>query len=232
MSASIVDQIRTLIRGQQLVPGDRLPSERALGERLRVSRATVRQALKVLEASGLIEIRVGSRGGAFVIDPPWTRVASGLADLVTLSALTAVELAEARQVIEVGIVPLVVARATVRDIAELRGMLDRNSVAVTNGEFGMSMSALFHVRVVACAHNAAVERLVRSVRGPLLMSLRKAHVARVAAPMTRRGVIDHRALVDAIAARDIARATDIMRSHLERTAARLARFERPPMGPR
>ncbi|HEY7046922.1 MAG TPA: GntR family transcriptional regulator, partial [Jatrophihabitantaceae bacterium] len=63
MSEAIVDQIKTLIRTNRLRPGDRLPSERELCERMGVSRVTVREALRILEAGGLVEIRVGARGG-------------------------------------------------------------------------------------------------------------------------------------------------------------------------
>ena len=82
MSEAIVEQIRGLIRSEQLRPGDRLPSERDLGERMGVSRVTGREAMRVLEAGGLIEIRVGARGGAIVTTPTSTRIGSGLADLI------------------------------------------------------------------------------------------------------------------------------------------------------
>src|ERR1700754_1763588 len=123
MSEAIVEQIRGLIRSEQLRPGDRLPSERDLGEQMGVSRVTVREAMRVLEAGGLIEIRVGARGGAIVTTPNSTKLGTGLADLISLSPLTAAEVTEARQVFELGIIPLVVARADERDIAELRAMV-------------------------------------------------------------------------------------------------------------
>src|ERR1700712_2469529 len=120
MSEAIVTQIRTLIRTEQLRPGDRLPSERDLGEQMGVSRVTVREAMRVLEAGGLIEIRVGARGGAIVTTPNSSKLGVGLADLISLSPLTAAEVTEARQVFELGIIPLVIARADDRDIADLR----------------------------------------------------------------------------------------------------------------
>jgi DNA-binding FadR family transcriptional regulator len=100
MSEAIVDQIKTLIRTNRLRPGDRLPSERELCERMGVSRVTVREALRILEAGGLVEIRVGARGGAFVTTPSSERLGAGLADLITLAPVTAVEVTEARLVVE------------------------------------------------------------------------------------------------------------------------------------
>jgi GntR family transcriptional repressor for pyruvate dehydrogenase complex len=221
MSEAIVDQIRGLIRSEQLRPGDRLPSERDLGERMGVSRVTIREAMRVLEAGGLIEIRVGARGGAVVTSPSSTKLGSGLADLMSLSPLTAGEVTEARQVFEVGIIPLVVERATEQDLTELREMVAQHQAALKNGEYGMPMSAAFHVRVAACTHNAAIEMLVHSFHGPLLMSLREAQVA--APLMGHRGTNEHRDFVEAVAKHDVERAEEIMRTHLGRTARRVAR---------
>jgi GntR family transcriptional repressor for pyruvate dehydrogenase complex len=220
MSEAIVDQIRGLIRSERLRPGDRLPSERGLGERMRVSRVTVREALRVLEANGLVEIRVGAKGGAFVTSPSSSKIGTGLADLISLSPLTAGEVTEARQVFELGIIPMVVERATDDDIAELRTMVKQHQAALKHGEYAMSMSAAFHVRVAASTHNAAIEMLVHSFHGPLLMSLREAQVA--APLMGHRGTNEHRDFVEAVAARDLERAEAIMRTHLRRTARRIA----------
>jgi GntR family transcriptional regulator, transcriptional repressor for pyruvate dehydrogenase complex len=223
MSEAVVDQIRSLIRGEQLRPGDRLPSERELGERMGVSRVTVREALRVLEANGLVEIRVGARGGAFVTAPSSAKIGTDLADLIILSPLTAVEVTEARQVVELGIIPLVVERATEQDIADLREMVKQHRIALRNGEYGMPMSADFHIRVAACTHNSAIEMLIHSFHGPLLMSLREAQVA--APLMGQRGNTEHSGFVEALAARDVERAQQIMAVHLQRTARRVARVQ-------
>jgi GntR family transcriptional repressor for pyruvate dehydrogenase complex len=223
MSEAIVEQIRGLIRSEQLRPGDRLPSERDLGERMGVSRVTIREAMRVLEAGGLIEIKVGARGGAIVTTPTSSKIGSGLADLISLSPLTAGEVTEARQVFELGIIPLVIDRATNDDIAELRAMVAEHQIALKNGEYGMPMSAAFHRRVAACTHNAAIEMLVDSFHGPLLMSLREAQVA--APLMGHRGSGEHRDFVEAVARRDGAKAEEIMRVHLERTARRVGRVK-------
>src|SRR4051812_49660109 len=64
----IVGQIRDAISSGGIQPGERLPSERDLGVAFGVSRTTLREALRALEAQGVIEIRTGSRGGAFVAE--------------------------------------------------------------------------------------------------------------------------------------------------------------------
>jgi GntR family transcriptional repressor for pyruvate dehydrogenase complex len=219
ISELIVDQVRLLIRQQQLNPGDRLPAERELCERFGVSRVTVREALRVLEANGLVEIRVGARGGAFVTTPSRERVGEGIADLLTLTAVTAAEVTEARLILELGMIPLVCERADDDDIAALLDICDRQESALSTGDYHMNLSAEFHSRLAECAHNAAVHMLIQSFRGPLLMSLERAQ--RTAPEMGHLGAKEHRKLVEAIQRRDVDGATEIMRKHLGRTAKRV-----------
>jgi GntR family transcriptional repressor for pyruvate dehydrogenase complex len=223
ISEVIVDQVRLLIRQGQLAAGDRLPSERELCERFGVSRVTVREALRVLEANGLVEIRVGARGGAFVTAPSSRLVGEGISDLITLASLTAVEVTESRMVFELGIVPLVCERATKTDVDALYEICDRSTAALEGDGYPLELSAEWHTRYAQAAHNRAVAMLVESLHGPLLMSLER---AREAAPLHGRGgVEEHRALVDAIAKKDVRTATKLMRTHLNRTAERLKELD-------
>jgi GntR family transcriptional regulator, transcriptional repressor for pyruvate dehydrogenase complex len=220
VSQVIVDQIRALIRQGRLKAGDRLPSERDLCERFGVSRVTVREALRVLEAGGLIDVRVGARGGAFVTSPTRDRLGEGLADLLQLSPLTATEVTEARLVFELGIVPLVIERATEDDLVALERLCEEQQTALDDERYTMEMSAEFHVRVAASTHNKAVEMLVGSFHGPLLMSLKEAQ--QVEPLHGHRGAREHLEFVHAVRRRDISAAEDIMRTHLERTAERVS----------
>ena len=220
VSQVIVEQIRALIRQGRLRPGDRLPSERDLCERFGVSRVTVREALRVLEAGGLIDVRVGARGGAFVTSPTNARLGEGLADLLQLSPLTAAEVTEARMVFELGIVPLVVERATEEDLVALERLCEDQQAALADQRYTMEMSAEFHIRVAASTHNKAVEMIVQSFHGPLLMSLKEAQMAEPL--MGVRGAREHLEFVHAIRRRAVAEAEAIMREHVERTATRVA----------
>src|ERR687883_979020 len=95
-STSIADQIRQAIVTGRLNEGERLPPERELAEQFGVSRVTVRDALRGLEAMGLIEVRVGARGGAFVTVPSGSLVGQTMSDMMLMSAVTPDEIVEAR----------------------------------------------------------------------------------------------------------------------------------------
>jgi DNA-binding FadR family transcriptional regulator len=218
VSQVIVDQIKALIRDGRLLPGDRLPSERELCQRFGVSRVTVREALRVLEATGLLTIRVGAHGGAFLTSPTTERLSEGLADLISVSTLTAANVTEARIIVELGILPLAVERATDEDIAALFEMVDDAEQELEAGAYDVEMSAAFHIRVAQCTHNPAIAMLVQSFHGPLLMSLAEAHQS---APMNSRGIDEHRKLSQAIKDRDLAAAREIATTHLDRTARRI-----------
>jgi DNA-binding FadR family transcriptional regulator len=219
ISEVIVEQIRLLMRQGQLRPGDRLPPERELCERFGVSRVTVREALRLLEASGLVEIRVGARGGAFVTAPSSDTVGEGLADLLTLSVISAADVTEVRMVLEVGIVPLICERATEADLVELETICERADQALRDKEYTMDMSLEFHARVAEAAHNPAVSMLIDSFRGPILMSLQQAK--NTAPEMGTVGTKEHKRFVEAVRLRDAAAASSIMAEHLARTAKRL-----------
>ncbi|WNI18449.1 FadR/GntR family transcriptional regulator [Actinacidiphila sp. ITFR-21] len=219
ISALIVDQVRALIHEGRLAPGDRLPPEREMCERFGVSRVTVREALRVLEAGGLVQIRVGAHGGAFVTRPTSDRVGASITDLLALSSASASDVTEVRTVLEVGIIPLLCRTADDEDIAALEAICERQETCLAGGSYDVALSAEFHTRLAASTHNTAFEMLIHTFHGPLLLA--PAAARQTAPEMGRRGVEEHRALISAIRADDAAAGERIMREHLSRTAARL-----------
>jgi DNA-binding FadR family transcriptional regulator len=214
ISAAISDQIRNAILERKLTPGDKLPNERELATRFGVSRVTVRDALRALEAAGFVEIRVGSTGGAFVRTPTTAVVEAGLSNMLLLSTLKPEEIAEARLVFELGTVTLAVERATEQDIADLRALCDEGARAHAADAYHSDMSRAFHARLAHAAQNQAVELMTASFAGPLSM-----HRVRERFPADwshARTIDEHRRLVDAIADRDGPRARAVMTEHLLR----------------
>lgn len=222
----IADQIRALVRSGRIGPGDRLPSERDLCQQFGVSRVTVRDALRLLEGAGLIDTRVGARGGAFVRVPTGSQLGEGISDMVTMAALHADEVTEARMILEVGIVGLVCDRAREEDLVDLREICDRSARAGSEGRYDMSYSTEFHIRFAQAAHNRALDLLVASFQVPLRHSLEEAKA--IDPIMGKRGVAEHYALVEAVARRDAEEARAIMSRHLGRTARRVKAVARRP----
>lgn len=216
VSAEIVDRIKAAIRAGELTPGDQLPPERELTKQLGVSRVTVRDALRMLEANGLIEVRVGARGGAFVTAPAPQLVGEGFADMLLLAEVDPAQLTEVRMIFELGLLDLACERATEQDVAALHEICDRAEAA---GRYDPALSVEFHTQLARCTHNHALVLFAEALRRPLASSLR---VARTADPHAGSVAgLEHRAIAAAVGARDVAGARRIMAEHLGRTAQRV-----------
>jgi DNA-binding FadR family transcriptional regulator len=220
ISNEIVDQVKAAIRDGKLAPGDQLPPERDLVAQLGVSRVTIRDALRTLEAHGLIEVRVGARGGAFVTVPAPGHVGEGIADMLMLASVTPAEVTEARRVFELAAVELACERATDADFVALDDVCERAESSLASGSYDVALSAEFHTLLARATHNAAFALIAETLQGGVQASLRRAKEVDPSAGAP--GVAEHRELVAALRARDAEGARRIMVEHLERTAKRLA----------
>lgn len=217
VSGLIVDQIRHLVLTGQLLPGERLPAERDLAERFGVSRVTVRDALRVLEAQGIVEIRVGAAGGAFVTAPSSAKVGEGISTLLRLSTLRPDHVAEARLVMELGAAALAVEMATEDDLDGLRELCDLAERQYAGGHYDVALSSRFHIAFAAAAHNTALRLLTELFSGPL--SLKAVRAREPADKAFGQTVAEHRRIVDALASRDLAAVQKRLIDHLVRGTA-------------
>jgi GntR family transcriptional regulator, transcriptional repressor for pyruvate dehydrogenase complex len=92
----IAGQLRDRLKTGELRPGDRLPAERELGEHFQVSRNTLREAVRMLEVTGLVEVRRGTAGGVFVADASPAMFSRAISDLMALSPIDLSDLLEVR----------------------------------------------------------------------------------------------------------------------------------------
>jgi GntR family transcriptional regulator, transcriptional repressor for pyruvate dehydrogenase complex len=219
-STQVVAQIRDAIMAGRYVQGDRLPTEREMARQFGVSRVTIRDALRALEAGGLIEVRVGGLGGPYVAQPDPLRLAESLRTHLHMQGSTFAELAEARLALETTATRLAAERAQEDDLARMRAALEE-----LPGEGGTaSQSVDFHSALVQSAHNSALLTMFLATRALLQEAFNTLHARQPDMAEVARRV--HRQLYEAIERRDGELAVRLMRDHLYEFAARAERAHR------
>lgn len=191
-----------------LVAGSRLPTERALVDRLGVPRTAVRAGLAALEREGAIIRHVGR--GTFVADTP---AAAGVV-AVEVPQTSPAEIMATRLLLEPEIAALAAGQATQADIDHLHVCIARGDAASTYTEFESWDSAL-HRGIATAAHNTLLLRLFDTMNAARDLPVWGSIKRRTATPERRRGYEgSHRAIVDALTERHPELARDRMREHL------------------
>jgi DNA-binding FadR family transcriptional regulator len=151
----VANQLRRLISEGRLRPGDKLPPERELAKSFGVSRNTMREALRALELSGLIELRLGATGGAFVLPGSSNAVVAGMRDLFFLGAITPEHLTEARISVSAAVIRKACERITDEELAALELNVAAAERARRAGDFAERTRhhQAFHVLLAQATHN-------------------------------------------------------------------------------
>ena len=205
----IIRQIKTRITEGQLKSGDQLPPERDLAEKFRVSRASVREALRALESVGLIEIRAGE--GTFIKEISVEALIEPLALVILTQREAVAELFEARKILEPPIAGMAARRASREEIQEMEHILEEQAKEIAAGKTGVLQDAAFHTAIASAAHNRAISRIVSTLMD-LLVASREESLLIPGRP--QRSHDDHRRILSAIQARNEAGAGEAMLSHV------------------
>jgi GntR family transcriptional regulator, transcriptional repressor for pyruvate dehydrogenase complex len=222
-SQDIVQQIKDNIFAGKLTPGDRLPSEKELAEQFGLSRITVRDALRILESQGLITIKVGAGGGAFVADPNMQSANDLMTDLLRLQGASTRELIEARLVIETSIVTYASERATAADLKLMQQTIDAARAGRAAGDSHFTPHSVdFHIALASAAKNQVLLFTVNSFRTLFYETLEKLLPDD---QMAARAISDHQKILDAVTAHDAEQAIKLMRVHLEYFEKRARKLE-------
>ena len=210
---AIAAQLQRSISDGSLAPGAQLPSQRELSEQFGVSRASLREAVSMLATLGLVEIRPGL--GVFVTapqhrTPPW-RLAH---------AASARDVYEARLALEGTAASLAAARITDLTLARIATLVDDIAAALDRQDLVAmtAADAAFHDLIVETADNALIGSMYRSAR-QLMVETQRAPLA-TRARMTET-VLEHRAILKALEARDAKSAGEMMQRHIRGSAERL-----------
>ncbi|MGW0175887.1 FadR/GntR family transcriptional regulator [Rhodococcus sp. NPDC003322] len=199
--------LRERIEGGEWVVGARIPTEPELMATLGVGRNTVREAIKTLTSTGILEIRRGS--GTFV--RARTDIGGLLGRVVDVTELLHVH--EVRRALELEAITLACERRTEDDLTRLRTALDGRDAADGDEAVFASHDLDFHLAIVAAAHNPVLVDLI----GALLEPMRATYSYTEGVHGHDLSTADHRAAVAAVEARDPAAATAAARSYLDLT---------------
>ena len=211
---AVADRLLTMIRNGNLRPGDQLPTERELGDRLGVGRSSVREAMQVLATLNLVEARPGA--GTFVRRPRFADFVTP--DTLGLLALNtrALELLEAREMIEPHTARLAAIRGTEEDFAVIDALLDEHERAMEAGLPVTEHAARFHVLVAEASHNRIATTFMESILGVLTARGRRTDGNRTYA---LQDLTEHRGILAVLRERDGERAAETMLDHIVRSAA-------------
>jgi GntR family transcriptional repressor for pyruvate dehydrogenase complex len=208
----IIEYIRGEISSRKLRPGDRLPPEMELAQHLGVSRPTVREALKVLEALNVLESSTGPTGGTFVRSLDGAGVAEYLNDSITLlldtDELTLEELWAAREAIEVRTVGMAAVRRTEQDLATMRGIIESDEFRDFDAYFP---DITLHRAIASASGNRLLSLFMLSIH-MTIRTLAERYILPEAKQISQH---QHQLLYEAILDQDEALAKMRMQEHLQ-----------------
>ncbi len=212
----VVEQIQNAILAGKLKPGSKLPAERELKDMFNTSRGTLREALRVLEQKGLIEIKLGVAGGAIVKQIDADPIVESLALLIRSGGISLDHLAEFRIKIEGSIVELATQRATPEDIQEMERLFQEAKKYFENQDWEnfLKTDEAMHTYIGIMSQNPIFQFVQKSIHE----NIHQYYEAYL--PMnherTLENLSDFEKLIAAMKIHDSAGAADIIRDHVKR----------------
>ncbi len=212
----IVSSLLALLKEKKLQPGERLPPERELAERLQVSRPSLREALRTLSIMHVVEIRQGS--GTYISSLEPGLLVEHLAFVFALADSTYLSFFEARKVVEVGICGLAAGHISDEQLSRLEACLAKALSGLTDVDLYFQADVELHEIITEAASNPFLSSIMTSIS-------HLSHASRqrtVVLPGIAHQVIkDHRAIIDALKRHDAEAARQAMYQHLTYVEQRL-----------
>ncbi|HEY5975657.1 MAG TPA: FCD domain-containing protein [Geobacteraceae bacterium] len=220
----VVEQIQEAIVSGRLAPGSLLPAERELKEQFNVSRGTLREALRVLEQKGLIQIKTGVSGGPVVKGVSTEQVSESLALLIRYQKVSLSQLAEFREGVEGLVAALAAKRATADDIGRLRQLLSRAEnylkEGATHWDSFIRTDEEMHLAIAEISANQIYASMLKTIYSNI-HPYYESHLAKEE-PFLSENYQDLCDMVEAIASHDEARATYLAQEHVRRFYSHMA----------
>lgn len=213
VSDQIANQIQVLIVEGELAEGQKLPNEQELAQQFGVSRASVREALSMLESKGVVERH--KNGGTFLCKYCLEKILAAIDIPRKLDNELFEDLYEAREILEIRVAGLACERADELDFIKIEKTLDMMQRSLERGDSGIQADILFHQCVAMATKNQVIAGIVRNL-GSMLEDMR---VQTLAYPGRLEACLnEHRAIYRAIRERDPKRCTELMIKHFDAVA--------------
>lgn len=210
----IFNKIKESIVAGELLPGEKIPSERELATRYNVSRTSIREALRVLEVSGIVEIKHGD--GTFIKPSNVKKVIDDLSDVIIRSEdFLIYEMLETRLMLESECAYLAALRATSNDIEKIKKSIENMQIAGKDPARGVLADLQFHHCVAEAAHNSILLGLVHALGIHMKQTIQATRSHRFAKDgLYEETLNEHKELFLAISQRDADRAKQLMITHI------------------
>jgi GntR family transcriptional repressor for pyruvate dehydrogenase complex len=212
----IANRLRLLIVDGTFKPDRPLPSERELARRLRVSRNSVRDAIRRLEVVGLLEARHGQ--GTFLRELSVDNLVTPMASVLTFNRARQADLMDVRRVFEPAVAGMAARRADASEIDEVDRILVAQRRKVQSGKPTIGEDTAFHAALARATHNPVIVGIMETLNDLLVESRARALQRRGHSMLSLGG---HAAVLKALRRRDSNRAAIAMREHIDQIAALL-----------
>jgi GntR family transcriptional repressor for pyruvate dehydrogenase complex len=206
----IIRQIREFIHSGELKPGDRLPSERQLTEKLGVSRTHVRNAMKKLEFYGIVKVLPQS--GTVVSSLGIPAIEGMIGNILQLDSYSFFSLVETRVTMEIQAAGWAAERRTTEDIEELEKTYDIYVQHTKIGGPATDQDIMLHLKIAEISKNPLLRSLMLFITPEILSNYRK---YKVCEDVTESALLEHRLLVQYIKDKNAVGAMNIMKQHLQ-----------------
>ncbi|WP_174614450.1 FadR/GntR family transcriptional regulator [Virgibacillus ihumii] len=215
----IVEQIKSAIEREEIVHGEKMPSERYLAHELSVSRTSVKEAFSVLESAGVVEIKHGS--GVYLRKNTKEDLISKMNAIIRGVTVDIVELMELRLAIERDAAYYAAVRGSEMDIQAIYVALRELKNAVLQGHVAAEEDLSFHMAVAKAAGNSVIEKVMYMLSDQVLEGLKESRSNTLIHPKNSQVILEeHRKIYEAIEAGDALEAQESMSNHLHNVKER------------
>lgn len=211
----ISDQLKSILKQSILdghfKAGDKFPPEVKIAEQYNVSKVSAREALRQMEAEGLILKKRGIYGGSFVAEPGSEKMVEVIINSYLFGGVTAEDLAEFRRILEPGLVRLAARRRSEEDLAAMERCIREIEQSIQDGSPDQTKALSFHRLIANACHNAFISALMES-----LVKVFQQVLAKTPDPVAAKKDIKYNKLFyECIKNRDEDKAQEVMTAHFD-----------------